>query len=63
MPIFEGASPSAQLLQLSVIQARELTVAAGATPDQLDEWHALLDQPGRWFPSFAMVAAWGRRAE
>lgn len=59
--LFEGGSPEAELLRLSVLQLRDLVVAAGIRPEQLDRWDALLDEPGSWFPSFGLVAAWGRR--
>jgi SAM-dependent methyltransferase len=61
VPLAEGASPGAEFLRLSTLQLHDLAVAAGVTPDQLDEWDALLTTPGRWFPGLAMVAAWGRR--
>jgi len=61
VPLFEGSSPAAELLRLSVIQVRELAVAAGAAPESLDQWDVLLSTPGQWFPGYAMVAAWGRR--
>ncbi len=57
----EGASPAAELFRLTVTQVRELGLLPEATPGQLDAWDALLREPGRWFPSCAIVAAWGRR--
>lgn len=63
VPILQGASPTAEFLRLTALQLRDLAVAAGATPEQLDEWDGLLDTPSQWFPGLAMVAAWGRRRE
>jgi SAM-dependent methyltransferase len=61
VPLVEGGSPGAECLRLTGIQLRDQAIAAGATPEQLDEWDALLRTPGQWFPAWAMVAAWGRR--
>jgi SAM-dependent methyltransferase len=58
----EGGSPEAELIRLTSVQLRELTLAVGATPELLDEWDGLLRTPGSWFPCFALVSAWGRRA-
>jgi 2-polyprenyl-3-methyl-5-hydroxy-6-metoxy-1,4-benzoquinol methylase len=59
--LFEGGSPDAEFLRLTLVQLRQLVLAAGTTPDRLDQWDALLTEPGQWFPGFAVVAAWGRR--
>ncbi|MGH9035765.1 MAG: class I SAM-dependent methyltransferase [Acidimicrobiia bacterium] len=59
--IYEGGSPMAELLRLTVRQARGAGLTGEATDEQLDTWNALIREPGRWFQSFALVSAWGRR--
>jgi len=59
--LIQGGSSTTEFFKLTAVQLREMAIAAGATSEQLDEWSALLDTPGQWFPSIAMVAAWGRR--
>jgi len=61
LPFVAGGSPGTDLFRLTALQIKELMLASGATAEQLDEWFALLDTPARWFPSYAVVAAWGRR--
>jgi SAM-dependent methyltransferase len=62
LQIYEGGSPMAELLRLTVRQARGAGLTADATDDELDTWDGLAQEPGRWFHSFALVSAWGRRA-
>ena len=62
-PILEGGSPTTEFLRLTALQARELMIASGATDEQIDQWNEFLDIPAHWFPSFDLVAAWGRRRE
>jgi SAM-dependent methyltransferase len=61
LPFVAGGSPGTDLFRLTALQLQDLVLAAGVTAEQLDEWSALLDTPARWFPSYAVVAAWGRR--
>jgi SAM-dependent methyltransferase len=61
--IFEGGSPMAKLIRLTVLQARASGLTGEATDEQMDAWNALVDEPGRWFHGFALMAAWGRRTE
>lgn len=60
-PLFEGGSEDSEFWRLTVAQARDLVVAEGMSPQRLDEWDRQLGEPGRWFPSMAIVAASGRR--
>ncbi|MDQ4012074.1 MAG: methyltransferase domain-containing protein [Actinomycetota bacterium] len=60
-PLFEGGSVHSKFWRLTVAQARDLVMAEGISPQRLDEWDRQLGEPGRWFPSMAMVAACGRR--
>jgi SAM-dependent methyltransferase len=60
--IYEGGSDMAELLRLTIRQARDAGLIADATDHQLDSWDALVQEPGRWFQGFALVSAWGRRA-
>ena len=60
-PLFEGGSVDSEFWRLTVAQARDLVVAEGISPQRLDEWDRQLGEPGRWFPSMAIVAACGRR--
>jgi SAM-dependent methyltransferase len=59
--IYEGGSPMAELVRLTVRQARTAGLTGGATEDQIDAWSSLVREPGRWFQNFALVSAWGRR--
>lgn len=61
VPLFEGGSVGAQFWQVSIAQLWQQGLVTGITAGQLDEWNALLSQPGRWFPGLAVVSAWGRR--
>lgn len=60
-PLFEGGSTYSTFWRLTVAQARDLVIAEGISPQRLDEWDRHLGEPGRWFPSMALVAACGRR--
>jgi SAM-dependent methyltransferase len=60
IPLYEGGSTHSEFWRLSLAQARDLVVAEGISPQRIDEWDSLLAEPGRWFPSVAMVAACGR---
>jgi SAM-dependent methyltransferase len=62
LTLAEGGSPEAELIRLTSVQLRPLTLEVGATPELLDEWDGQLRTPGRWFPCFALVSVWGRRA-
>ena len=57
----QGASPLAELYRLTVTQIDELGLLSDVTPGQLDAWLRVLGQPDQWFPSAAIVAAWGQR--
>jgi len=61
MELFRGRSPWARLLQVSSAQLRPLLLAGGTTPDVMDRFDAVLDDPRQWFPSFALICARGRR--
>jgi SAM-dependent methyltransferase len=61
-PLFEGGAPYSEFWRLTLFQARDLVIAEGISPQQIDQWDSLLSEPGRWFPSLAVVAACGRRA-
>jgi len=58
---FRGASRLAELMQLTLAQAEDHALAAGASEDLLAEAVALLSDEERWFPSFAVISVWGRR--
>lgn len=60
-PLFEGGSVGSGFWRLTVAQARDLVVTEGISPQRLDEWDRQLGEPGRWFPSMAIVASCGRR--
>lgn len=59
--LYEGGSPMAELLRLTVHQLRTAGLAGQALDSQIDAWNAAVQQPGRWFHSFGLVSAWGRR--
>ena len=61
VPFINGGSPTTDYFRLTALQIRELAIAAGATAEQLDQWSTLLETPAQSFPSYALVAAWGRR--
>lgn len=61
VPLFEGGSPMAEFLRVTVAQARAKGLTGRASAAQLDAWDSLVQEPGRWLHSFAMVASWGRR--
>ncbi|MCA1841636.1 MAG: hypothetical protein LC792_00335, partial [Actinobacteria bacterium] len=63
VPFVEGGSPGTDYFRLTALQLRDRVIAAGATTEQLDQWNNALDNPTKWFPSYALVAAWGRRRE
>lgn len=58
--MFPGASPMAELMQLSLLQARD-AVAPGAKTT-LDTAVAALDDPRRWFPGHAVIGVRARRS-
>lgn len=60
--VYEGGSPMAELLRLTVHQIRTAGLADEAPNGQIDAWSAAVQEPGRWFHSFGLVSAWGRRA-
>jgi SAM-dependent methyltransferase len=60
--LFEGGSPMADLIRLTVAQARAAGLTGEATGELIDAWNALIEEPGRWFHGFALTAAWGRRS-
>lgn len=62
-PMLEGGSPTTEFLRLTALGVREPMLASGTSPEQLEEWNDLLDTPAHWFPSFTLMAAWGRRRE
>jgi SAM-dependent methyltransferase len=61
VPLVQGGSAGAELLHLTGLQVRDELVAGGTPVEELDAWDAELDCPTRWFPGYALVAAWGRR--
>lgn len=60
-PLYEGGSVQSEFWRLSLAQVRELVIAEGISPQQIDEWDSMLGEPGHWFPGTAVVAARGRR--
>jgi SAM-dependent methyltransferase len=59
---FRGGSPVAQFLQVTFEQLRGPILARGQIREQvLDTALAELGHADRWYPGFAIVAAWGRR--
>ena len=60
--LYEGGSPMAELLRLTVHQLRTAGLAGPGLDGQIDAWSARVREPGRWFQSFGLVSAWGRRA-
>lgn len=58
--LYEGGCVQSEFWRLSLAQARDLVIAEGISPKRIDEWDRLLAEPGRWFPSMAIVAACGR---
>lgn len=60
-PLFNGGATLARFLTLSLEQMGPLLLADGVAPELLTDFVAELADAGRWFPSFAMVSAWGRR--
>ena len=60
---FRGGSPKAQFHQVTFEQLREPILARGRITERLfDSALAELGNTDRWYPGFAVVAAWGRRA-
>ncbi|MGH9042617.1 MAG: methyltransferase domain-containing protein [Acidimicrobiia bacterium] len=59
---FTGGSAGAQFIQMTLAQTLEKVPLAEDERQVLEDAIAELDDAGRWFPSFVMVAAWGRRA-
>ncbi|MGH8974727.1 MAG: class I SAM-dependent methyltransferase, partial [Acidimicrobiia bacterium] len=60
--VYEGGSPMAELLRLTVDQLRAGGLTSEALEDRIDAWSTVVRQPGHWFHSFGLVSAWGRRA-
>ena len=58
---FRGGTLWAELFSLSFEQVAPLLVAEGLPADLIDTVIADLADPGNWFPSPAIVAAWGHR--
>jgi SAM-dependent methyltransferase len=63
VPFVAGGSPTTEYFRLTALQLRDRVIAAGASTEQLDQWNKALDNPAKWYPSYALVAAWGRRRE
>lgn len=61
VPMFPGGSPGTEFSRLTWTQLRDRILAGGVAPEHLDQAIVELDDPQRWFPGWAMVAAWGRR--
>ena len=61
LQLYEGGSPMAELIRVTVDQARGAGLTGGATDDEIDAWSDAVREPGRWFQSFGLVSAWGRR--
>jgi hypothetical protein len=57
--MFPGASPMAELMQLSLRQARD-AVPSG-TRSTVDAAVAALDDPRQWFPGHAVIGVRARR--
>jgi SAM-dependent methyltransferase len=59
---FRGGTRMAQAVQQLFEHLREPMLACGLGEDVLDSVLSTLGRPTRWFPGFAVVAAWGRRS-
>ena len=60
--LFEGGSRMADLIRLTVAQARAAGLTGEATSEQIDDWNTLIARRGEWFHGSALVSAWGRRS-
>jgi SAM-dependent methyltransferase len=60
VPLCRGGSPTAEMVRLSVMQVAEQAGLDDAKQAMIDEFCAALGEPGRWFPYYAAVAAWGQ---
>ncbi|MGH9005471.1 MAG: hypothetical protein ACRDYV_20290, partial [Acidimicrobiia bacterium] len=58
---FTGGSPGAQFIQMTLAHTLEKVPLPEGERRVLEDAIAELDDATRWFPSFVMVAAWGRR--
>jgi hypothetical protein len=63
MHFFEGGSLESEFLRLTIVQLREAGLTSGIPARQLDDLDSLLQQPGAWYPGFAMIGARGRKPE
>lgn len=58
--MFAGGSPKAEFVRLSLTQLRDRVLDDRADATVYDGALTQLEDPERWFPAFALVAAWGR---
>ena len=58
--LIRGGTAYAELMSLSMVQLRDLILAAGATEAQLDQMATLLADPTQWFPGWGMFCVRGR---
>lgn len=56
---FRGATPYAELMQLTFEQMTPMLVMAGVKEADVEGAIADLGDPGRWFPGLVTVAGWG----
>jgi SAM-dependent methyltransferase len=59
--LYPGGAPGAQFMQVTLEQAIEKVPFSPGDRAVIDAAIAELADPDRWFPSFGMVSAWGRR--
>src|SRR5205823_13699227 len=60
--LFNGASASAKLWQVTFAQVREQLLAVGASADEFETNQNLLCDATQWFVGPAMIGAWGCRS-
>jgi SAM-dependent methyltransferase len=61
VPLFPGGSETAELFALTWDQALERVTLDSESRVAVERARQELDDPDRWFPAVALVAAWGRR--
>jgi SAM-dependent methyltransferase len=57
---YRGGSTAAQMFTASLYQLRPALLGVGVTEEQLEEVGAVLADPARWFPGFAVYSVRGR---
>ena len=60
--MFNGRSPMAVFLDMSIEQLTPLMTHRGMSADRIGRARADLQDPEKWFPAYALVSAWGMRA-